>query len=66
MMSLPQGSVDWNRDWLVETIKTEGRSRKGAWIEIRRVENAIAMDFCRSRKGAWIEINNINYTRVNL
>ena len=33
-----------------------GRSRKGAWIEIRDQWNYMQSNARRSRKGAWIEI----------
>ena len=33
-----------------------GRSRKGAWIEIRFSRNAEVRLAGRSRKGAWIEM----------
>ena len=35
------------------------RSRKGAWIEIKRLFTATADKTSRSRKGAWIEIGFI-------
>ena len=34
----------------------EGRSRKGAWIEIVDTLIALITPSCRSRKGAWIEM----------
>ena len=34
----------------------DGRSRKGAWIEMAATEEKSYSRFCRSRKGAWIEI----------
>ena len=34
-----------------------GRSRKGAWIEIRQLSTTLfTTSLCRSRKGAWIEM----------
>ena len=42
----------------------DGRSRKGAWIEIAIfLTNAITVQ-CRSRKGAWIEINSLHLTNL--
>ena len=37
-------------------IESEGRSRKGAWIEIALSANYNLGEGGRSRKGAWIEI----------
>ena len=34
----------------------KGRSREGAWIEIKRLFTATADKIGRSREGAWIEI----------
>ena len=36
---------------------TNGRSRKGAWIEIGEMVSMGWAAYCRSRKGAWIEIS---------
>ena len=35
---------------------SQGRSRKGAWIEIAPKSSSTNNSNCRSRKGAWIEI----------
>ena len=41
------------------TELNERRSRKGAWIEIRKDSSELYNRFSRSRKGAWIEIGNL-------
>ena len=58
LASLPWGSVDWN--WCILVILTikPGRSREGAWIEIRYDGTFLRSDLSRSREGAWIEILN--------
>ena len=37
-------------------ISSAGRSRKGAWIEIDKLNEIWGNGHCRSRKGAWIEM----------
>ena len=39
-----------------QPIDENGRSRKGAWIEIQISLNENLGKYSRSRKGAWIEI----------
>ena len=41
-----------------------GRSRKGAWIEIRTSNLKLSMPYCRSRKGAWIEIIRVHRNKM--
>ena len=41
---------------LGKTLRTSGRSREGAWIEILGSEISTSYQICRSREGAWIEI----------
>ena len=43
----------------IGTYALEGRSRKGAWIEMLLIACGRANPHGRSRKGAWIEINFI-------
>ena len=38
------------------TASVQGRSREGAWIEIRTVASIMSLVKGRSREGAWIEI----------
>ena len=56
-MSLPQGSVDWNKACNYNFMTCHSRSRKGAWIEIFVKSRGENCHFSRSRKGAWIEIS---------
>ena len=56
MLSLPQGSVDWNTGGEISAEVANRRSRKGAWIEMLLMSTAWLMLTCRSRKGAWIEM----------
>ena len=37
-------------------VSPQGRSREGAWIEIRKLQNLTDQQRCRSREGAWIEM----------
>ena len=46
-------------------VSALGRSRKGAWIEIRLQRPEYLGGSCRSRKGAWIEISKINRNRLD-
>ena len=45
-------------------VMGKGRSREGAWIEIKALLSLSYATFGRSREGAWIEIMVLRYATI--